>query len=668
MHKIIGKQEKTVKNLGGKGFNLIKLDGLGLTPNFFAIGNSFFNEYLKKDSLLLEYFKNNISAQVNIKFIKKRILDFKFNKSFVVAINRALRQLKINRLIVRSSFVSEDSKDLSYAGLFDSYVCRKKGDIFLYIKKVWASQFNERVFSYQQKHNFKQGMAVIVQDFIEPNFSGVIFCQQNKHQEIFIEYCADTYQGVEAGTMSPFVALWRNGYLYLGSAESKAHSQWIYELIQKVFILTKKENIPLDIEFVVAKNNVYLLQSRPLTKTIEAKDIFFAFERYRRWKYHPSDFSVKEFKTILEELNINASLKINIKKDGVFIKGESYFSFIEEVKKKSQSIKFLNDFYKYYSEFILSQYAKTKNFFKQDSLLILSAKELNFKMSIIDFIHNLTLKAFKKFLMEKYNITESKNFEYFVPSISFTASNFLLCCKDKKKKSKYYEKKNFEHLKQRDLKNLINNIKAHQKKILNSVKRLEGKKKAHIILLKKLIWLRDMVDYHFYIITSFYGESISLILDKEKIRHSLENGMEICRFSMDEIKGIRENKICPDLSSSLGNKQCGVGRKSYAFPLKGVVASKGNFSGIVKVIKNFPDLKKITAKNILVSKYTHPYLITGMAVCRGIITEEGGMTSHAAIISRELGKPCLIGVEGCTNALTDDDKIKVFNGQIYKLK
>ncbi|MBU4141783.1 hypothetical protein KKE99_02835, partial [Patescibacteria group bacterium] len=276
MYKIIGKQEKTVKNLGGKGFNLIKLDDLGLTPNFFAISNSFFDEYLKKDSLLLEHFKNNISAQVNIKFVKKRILDFKFNKSFVAAIERALRQLKINGLIVRSSFISEDSKDLSYAGLFSSYVCRKKGDIFLCIKKVWASQFNERVFSYRQKHNFKQGMAVIIQDFIEPNFSGVVFCQQNKHQEIFIEYCADTYQGVEAGTMRPFVALWRNGYLYLGSTESKAHGQWIYELIQKVFILSKKENIPLDIEFVVAKNKVYLLQSRPLTKAIEAKDIFFA--------------------------------------------------------------------------------------------------------------------------------------------------------------------------------------------------------------------------------------------------------------------------------------------------------------------------------------------------------------------------------------------------------
>jgi pyruvate,water dikinase len=57
-----------------------------------------------------------------------------------------------------------------------------------------------------------------------------------------------------------------------------------------------------------------------------------------------------------------------------------------------------------------------------------------------------------------------------------------------------------------------------------------------------------------------------------------------------------------------------------------------------------------------------------MAICQGIITEEGGLTSHAAIVSRELGKPCLIGVEGCTTELTDGDRIKVINGKIYKLK
>jgi pyruvate,water dikinase len=100
---------------------------------------------------LREYLQNNPFAQIDIKFIKKRILDFKFNKSFVATINRVLRKLNINRFIVRSSFISEDSRDLSYAGLFDSYYCPRKSDIFLYIKKVWASQFNDRVLSYKKE-------------------------------------------------------------------------------------------------------------------------------------------------------------------------------------------------------------------------------------------------------------------------------------------------------------------------------------------------------------------------------------------------------------------------------------------------------------------------------------------------------------------------------------
>ena len=96
---------------------------------------------------------------------------------------------------------------------------------------------------------------------------------------------------------------------------------------------------------------------------------------------------------------------------------------------------------------------------------------------------------------------------------------------------------------------------------------------------------------------------------------------------------------------------------------KGGTAKIGN----AKIIKNYSDIKKITPRDILISEYTRPNLVVGMAVCKGIITEEGGLTSHAAIVSRELGKPCLIGVEGCTKALKDGDKIKVVDGNIYKI-
>lgn len=242
MFRIIGSQEKSVKNLGGKGLNSLKLDKLKLTPNFVIIGNSIFNEYLKKDSLLFNYLKNNFPEKINLKFIRKRILQFNPDKNLLIKINNTLDQLSINKFIVRSSFISEDSKNLSYAGLFSSYRCREKTDIFLNIKKVWASQFTERVFNYQkEKKDFRYGMAVIIQEFIQPDFSGVVFLQQNRPQEILIEYCEKSYQAVESGTRTPFVYLFRDNFSYLNSSAIKSHTEWIQDLISRVLKCNKKK-------------------------------------------------------------------------------------------------------------------------------------------------------------------------------------------------------------------------------------------------------------------------------------------------------------------------------------------------------------------------------------------------------------------------------------------
>jgi hypothetical protein len=408
-------------------------------------------------------------------------------------------------------------------------------------------------------------MAVIIQEFIKPDLSGVAFSQQNKNQEIFIEYCKSSYQGVESGTKSPFITLWRNGYLYLGSVESKAHSQQIYELIQKICILSKKENILLDIEFAIAKNKIYLLQSRPLTRTIEVKDIFFVFERYQRWKYHPDDFSIKKFKEILKKLNINTPLKIKRIRKDIFIKGESYFSFIAEIKQKSKDLKFLDDFYQYYSKFILTQHARTKITSTGLIVLILAVKELNFKMSIIDFIHSLVLKNLKEFLIKKYNITERKNFEYFVPSLSFTTYSFLSHYKSNKKIPNSYDRKFLERINKHDLNQLANNAKTNQRKIFRALKKLKGKQKKYFVVLKKLVWLRDMVDYYYDVITSFYGLDLVSILKRQNIKHSFEDSLEICRLSLNEIQAIRKNKFFPKPYFLIKKKQKNIFKKNTLF-------------------------------------------------------------------------------------------------------
>jgi pyruvate,water dikinase len=93
--------------------------------------------------------------------------------------------------------------------------------------------------------------------------------------------------------------------------------------------------------------------------------------------------------------------------------------------------------------------------------------------------------------------------------------------------------------------------------------------------------------------------------------------------------------------------------------LKGMAASLGKVTGIVKVINGFKDAHKMEKGNILVSSMTRPELVPAMRKASAIITNEGGVTCHAAIISRELGIPCIIGTKFATRIFKDGDLVEV---------
>ena len=72
----------------------------------------------------------------------------------------------------------------------------------------------------------------------------------------------------------------------------------------------------------------------------------------------------------------------------------------------------------------------------------------------------------------------------------------------------------------------------------------------------------------------------------------------------------------------------------------------------------------------MVTKMTDPNMVPGMKRAAGIITDEGGMTCHAAIVSRELGTPCIVGTNVATSTLNNDDLVTLdaTNGVVYKGK
>ena len=93
--------------------------------------------------------------------------------------------------------------------------------------------------------------------------------------------------------------------------------------------------------------------------------------------------------------------------------------------------------------------------------------------------------------------------------------------------------------------------------------------------------------------------------------------------------------------------------------LKGETASKGVYAGKVKVIKNASELNKIENGDILVTTMTTPDMVPAMQKAGAIVTNEGGMTCHAAIVSREMGTPCIVGTENATDVLKDGQEVTV---------
>lgn len=93
--------------------------------------------------------------------------------------------------------------------------------------------------------------------------------------------------------------------------------------------------------------------------------------------------------------------------------------------------------------------------------------------------------------------------------------------------------------------------------------------------------------------------------------------------------------------------------------VRGTPACSGQADGRARIIFHRGEFQKFKSGDILVTTMTHPEFMTLMKQASAIVTDEGGMTCHAAIISRELGVPCVIGTKVATKVFKDGDRIEV---------
>ncbi len=104
--------------------------------------------------------------------------------------------------------------------------------------------------------------------------------------------------------------------------------------------------------------------------------------------------------------------------------------------------------------------------------------------------------------------------------------------------------------------------------------------------------------------------------------------------------------------------------------LKGLPASQGIATGPVKIIHSIEELNKVQKGDVLVTRMTNPTMTPTMQKASAIITDTGGETSHAAIVSREMGIACIVGTETATQKLKDNQIVTVdaYSGKVYQGK
>jgi phosphohistidine swiveling domain-containing protein len=140
---------------------------------------------------------------------------------------------------------------------------------------------------------------------------------------------------------------------------------------------------------------------------------------------------------------------------------------------------------------------------------------------------------------------------------------------------------------------------------------------------------------------------------KARIAQRLE---KCCTLTEHGVTNVYEGVECERLKKELLPKPKEVVETSE---IKGLVAYPGFVRARAKIVLTAEDMAKLGEGEILVSSSTNPDLIVAMKRAGAFVTDIGGITSHAAIVSRELKKPCIVGTKDATHLIKDGDMVEV---------
>ncbi|MFA6446149.1 MAG: PEP-utilizing enzyme, partial [Candidatus Paceibacterota bacterium] len=189
-------------------------------------------------------------------------------------------------------------------------------------------------------------------------------------------------------------------------------------------------------------------------------------------------------------------------------------------------------------------------------------------------------------------------------------------------------------------------------------------------------WRTERYYRNAYFLQSFFYETSKRLglsvasdifnLKADEIVDGLKNGLKV---DLQTIKDRSESyvlysnfdQVCifSGIEAGLIKKMVKLNDTGQESQIKGMVAYAGKVSGPVRVILSVKELDRVQNGDVLVTSSTTPNFVPILKKVVAIVTEEGGVLSHASIISRELHIPCIIGARTATKVLKDGDIVEV---------
>ena len=555
--------------------------------------------YIITSKAYQEFLKfNHIESFDDLVKLKKEIEDANFPNTLEDEIFDYWEKYNFDKTAVRSSASNEDGQEKSFAGQYKTFLNVDKKELLIKIKKCWISLFEDNVVAYSNDIS-NQVMNVIVQEMVEADYSGVAFSSDptgSSNNYSVIEVCPGLGEKLVSGNVTPTTMYVRRQTHHSDSITGQNY-------------LTEEDISHLE-QIILKIEEIY---SMPMDiEWCTKKNLIYILQARAITAQNPS---LNLYRKVIsrEKTIIETEIYYQGEYEGIksLTKNLYYFKplFIYDKEKEITNV--------YYNDTALEEDPKTIYYYMQKD--IKKTKEL----------YNKALSSCKYLNMIVDNEESDLNYKEFIKNMliiyPFTS---------------------------------LGNLAGYFENISSELKEL-------------LIDFRNNYDYILYKANEYLHNKAKKILPKEYQEHIkflfIEEVFQNKMPSLDLIQKRKNGYIFFDNNLELvDNIPLWLERKNIVIKsqqdgkiIKGSVAYSGKITGKVCQIYTKEDFKKFEKGDILVTTMTTPKFTPILKLAGAIVTDEGGITCHAAIIARELKIPCIIGCKNATEILKNDMIVEV---------